>query len=399
LRLAFVSTSYPVGDLPVDGIGKAFSLIAGEASLHHDVSVIVPNPRSECHLTYRDSGVDVHVVPAPETTLSRLLRKMHLVHPAVRVRLASAVREAVYESGPFDILEAPSWFGLHAFVGARRKSRVNKVVTLLVTPVRISMESSSAHFGLGLRLADRFDRFATRRSDALIADSRLHEERLRSIGWIDPNQDVAVIPLPTRLPPLAETRPPVDALEILQVGVLSERKRQDLSLEALKLLREDFPDLKLSFVGSEAEERGTCSKRALQDLSTALGVKASFLSGLSDEELRLCYRRAAVVIQPSEYESFGLPVAEAMGAGRPVVTTATTGAAEWITGVSGTVITEASGASLAAALRPYLSDGARRAIAGRAARIIAEREFDPGRLWEQRLRLYRSLCTEPEGIS
>jgi len=50
------------------------------------------------------------------------------------------------------------------------------------------------------------------------------------------------------------------------------------------------------------------------------GKNVHFLANISDEELRYLYNGATVLLFPSEYEGFGLPVLEAMACGTPVVT-------------------------------------------------------------------------------
>jgi len=50
------------------------------------------------------------------------------------------------------------------------------------------------------------------------------------------------------------------------------------------------------------------------------GKHVHFLANISDEELRYLYNGATVLVFPSEYEGFGLPVLEAMACGTPVLT-------------------------------------------------------------------------------
>lgn len=63
--------------------------------------------------------------------------------------------------------------------------------------------------------------------------------------------------------------------------------------------------------------------RVVRAMAEEVGVTDDLvLTGLvSDEELCALYNRATIVVHPSRYEGFGLPVAEAMRCGAPVVTT------------------------------------------------------------------------------
>jgi glycosyltransferase involved in cell wall biosynthesis len=52
-------------------------------------------------------------------------------------------------------------------------------------------------------------------------------------------------------------------------------------------------------------------------------LKVIFLPGVSDSDLAVLYQMAEVMIYPSVFEGFGLPVAEALASGCPVITSNT----------------------------------------------------------------------------
>ncbi|MEI5579328.1 glycosyltransferase, partial [Streptomyces brasiliscabiei] len=56
------------------------------------------------------------------------------------------------------------------------------------------------------------------------------------------------------------------------------------------------------------------------------GPGVEVLGALNDEELVAAYQRAWVFCLPSDYEGFGIPYAEAMACGVPVVATENPGA-------------------------------------------------------------------------
>jgi len=110
--------------------------------------------------------------------------------------------------------------------------------------------------------------------------------------------------------------PNADALDLLHVGSCIPRKRIDLLLRVFRAVRDAEPRARLLKAGG----RLTPEQQAL---AHKLGVDTHIVQipFLETRVLAALYRRAAVVIVPSEREGFGLPVVEALAAGAPVVAT------------------------------------------------------------------------------
>jgi glycosyltransferase involved in cell wall biosynthesis len=102
--------------------------------------------------------------------------------------------------------------------------------------------------------------------------------------------------------------------ELLHVGSTIPRKRIDVLLSVFARLRKRHPALRLIRVGGNFT-------RSQQRQVAALGLEPHIrvLPFLERHVLASVYRRAAVVLQPSEREGFGLPVAEAKACGAMVV--------------------------------------------------------------------------------
>lgn len=86
-------------------------------------------------------------------------------------------------------------------------------------------------------------------------------------------------------------------------------------LQALAELRQSWPQLHLRVIGQL--KPGGETEKQLQQLN--LGETVSFVSGLSQQQLVEEYAKASIAVVPSLYEGFGLPAAEAMACGLPLV--------------------------------------------------------------------------------
>lgn len=104
------------------------------------------------------------------------------------------------------------------------------------------------------------------------------------------------------------------APELLHVGSTVERKRLDVLLRVFAEVRREFEGARLVRVGGEftREQRALVDELRLRDAIVVLPY-------LEARVVAAAYRRAALLLQPSEREGFGLPVAEALASGLPVL--------------------------------------------------------------------------------
>jgi glycosyltransferase involved in cell wall biosynthesis len=134
-------------------------------------------------------------------------------------------------------------------------------------------------------------------------------------GLIDPSRLVCA-PLgidPIFRPADAASERPAEPF-VLHVGSTIPRKRIDVLLEAFAALRASFPKLRLVQIGGT----WTPPQQAIID-QHQLAEAIEQRRGIDEAELARLYQTAAVVMQTSDAEGFGLPVAEALACGAAVV--------------------------------------------------------------------------------
>lgn len=162
---------------------------------------------------------------------------------------------------------------------------------------------------------------------------------------------------------------------VFACGRLVREKGFDLLLEAFHLLLPEMPSSRLEIAG-DGVERESLERAAAQ---LGLGAAVTFLGHISDEALREKMSSAAVLAMPSRWrEGFGLVSVEAAMLELPVVAARVGGLAEVIEHErTGVLVPPEDPVALKNALLDLLRSPEKRSEFGRAARLSAERRFDP----------------------
>jgi glycosyltransferase involved in cell wall biosynthesis len=144
------------------------------------------------------------------------------------------------------------------------------------------------------------------------------------------------------------TRLGMNAVTLLSVGHLIERKGHDIVIRALT----ELPDVKLLMAGDGPEENH------LRKLAQSLGLdsRVEFLGAIKHDKLRDYYGAADILVLASSREGWANVLLEAMACGTPVVASNVWGTPEVVSNPdAGVLMRERTPGALAAAVRALLA--------------------------------------------
>ncbi len=234
---------------------------------------------------------------------------------------------------------------------------------------------------------------ALRQADAYIVGTEWLRGELAS--WLGDDKRIHVVPFGVDRSFFTESpggrtagrtgwRIPEDAFVVLHVGSTVERKNVPLVLQTVARLRAEGEDAYLLQVGGRLSDE---QEQLVDRLDLRRWVRS--VRAADESTLRRAYRSADVLLFPSLYEGFGLPVLEAFASGLPVVTSGAGGLKE-VGGDAVIVVESREAGAYVEALDDLSADPAgREALVERGRRRA--REFTWQRTAERTADLYRRL--------
>ncbi|MDH7638072.1 glycosyltransferase [Sphingomonas oryzagri] len=254
-----------------------------------------------------------------------------------RKRLGTAAA-VFFTHNPVDGLFVPGNFHWEIVPALARIPHRPPVLVQISSPLRMKPRGFLRQFAFERRM-----RRLLRDADALIAMGPLHRAQADSIMG---RAVATAIPLPA----LDDERPvrAGSGKTILAAGRLIHQKGFDLLIDAFADL--DDPEARLVIAGSGPEEAALAGRIAARKLGGRVEL-AGFVPDIAPllDEARL-------FVMASRFEGYGAVIVEALGAGRPVVATASTPAVEDVLGdpESGIVVPIEDVGSLRNAMRALL---------------------------------------------
>jgi len=253
-----------------------------------------------------------------------------------------------------------------------------------ITSAATVAQNMTSHFARGLA--------AVRRADRVAMISEAAAEEFRGIidmgaGRRDTGPEVAAVPLAVAsqeasAADLDEARRGlvIDGVPmVLVVGSHEPRKNHLAILHAAELLWRDGLEFNLVLVGAGSWHADEYERKVGELIATGRPVQS--LRGLPDRLLWAAYRLAHCTLFPSLNEGFGLPVAESLAVGTPVITSDFGSMRDIVAPEDvprgGLLVDPRDDASLVGAMRTMLTDTAT------YERLVAETAQHPKRSWDE----------------
>jgi glycosyltransferase involved in cell wall biosynthesis len=262
---------------------------------------------------------------------------------------------------------------------------------LLIRTRHLSVPLSNHWFNFIHKMADGIIATGTAIRDSLIEENGIAPEKVVSIA--------TGVPLEHFTPGASggadlrrELGLPADARVVTMVAVLRSMKRYDLLVAAGKILRQQFPDMRILIVGEGPGREwieGLIREQGLEDRIVLAGYREDIpaILGLSD----------VVVLTSDRFEGVPQSLSQAMAMERPVVAAPIGSIPELVQdGRTGFLAETGSAESFAEKIKLLLLDDDLRIRLGKSARAHIVENYSADAMAEKTLQFYDRLLTQKD---
>jgi glycosyltransferase involved in cell wall biosynthesis len=176
-----------------------------------------------------------------------------------------------------------------------------------------------------------------------------------------------------------------DEIRMLCVARLEDFKGQRYLIRAIRLIKDKYPNVKLTLLGRGS--KGPSFQSLIKDLRLEDTISLN-TTAVSYSQMPKVYQDQDIYVQPSLMEPFGIAVLEAMACGKPVVGSNVGGMRDTILdGVNGFLVPPGDSQALASALSKLLQDPGARYDMGKESAKRAREIFDWNKVASSYVRL------------
>lgn len=223
------------------------------------------------------------------------------------------------------------------------------------------------------------------------AEQRFAEQLgLRARGFVVPHGvRLPDLERPCRLAALERRHPELVGRRLITfLGRLTRRKGVEILFDAFLRVADKASDLQLVIAGPDDEGMaGVLQERAR---ASGLNGRVAIVGSVAGAAKEGLLRRSSVVVLPSQEESFGLAVVEALAAGTPVVISSGVALHQEVHSAEAGIVADRTPEAIAAAIARLADDPALAERLGRNGRALAESSYG----WDRIGKLLESMYVE-----
>jgi glycosyltransferase involved in cell wall biosynthesis len=380
MHIAYLTPEYPHKRISnAGGMGTSIkNLVEALAAIGHQITVFVYGQKEDG--VFEECTITFHLIAQKTYKIGGFY--------FYRKHLERYIKD---KSKGIDVLEAPDWTGITAFMDFK-------------IPLVIRFHGSDTYF---CHIEHRpqkwknrfFEKQAMRKAVAFIAPTHYAGEV--SMSLLDlPLHKLKVIHYGLQLENFQNNQPEdFTPYSLLNIGTLIRKKGVFQLIEIFNKLVELEPKSSLIFIGADSSDIQTGSKSTWELMKSKMSAEAArritYLGKIPYTEVQDQMKKAHVCVFPSLAETLGMVTIEAMALQKAVVNTNIGWAQDLIDHrVDGFMHHPDHTDAYIAAIQQLFEDLALVKKIGQAARLKTEARFDINKIVGQNLEYYKSVCSQ-----